>query len=64
LSPAWPTLAGQHEDYLVHAMNQYRDGTRTDPVMSPMVAALTDDDVLLLARYYSRLPGLETTELN
>ena len=63
LSPMWPTLAGQHEDYLVHALNQYRDGTRTDPVMSPMVAALTEDDVLLLARYYSRLTGLETTEI-
>jgi cytochrome c553 len=63
LSPTWPTLAGQHEDYLVHALNQYRDGTRTDPVMSPMVAALSEDDVLLLARYYSRLSGLETTEL-
>ncbi len=63
LSPTWPTLAGQHEDYLVHAMNQYRDGTRTDPVMSPMAAALTEDDVLLLARFYSRLSGLETTEI-
>jgi cytochrome c553 len=62
LSPTWPTLAGQHEDYLVHAMNQYRDGTRKDPVMSPMAAPLTENDVLLLARFYSRLAGLETTE--
>jgi cytochrome c553 len=62
MSPTWPTLAGQHEDYLVHALNQYRDGTRTDPVMAPMAAALTDADVKLLARYYSRLDGLETTE--
>ena len=61
LSPAWPTLAGQHEDYLEHALNQYRDGTRKDPVMAPLVAALTDEDVELLARYYSRLDGLETT---
>jgi cytochrome c553 len=62
MSPTWPTLAGQHEDYLEHALNQYRDGTRTDSVMAPMAAALTDDDVALLARYYSRLDGLETTE--
>ena len=61
LSPSWPTLAGQHEDYLEHALNQYRDGTRKDPVMAPLVAALTDEDVELLARYYSRLSGLETT---
>lgn len=62
LSPTWPTLAGQHEDYLVHALNQYRDGTRKDPVMAPLVAALTDSEVKLLAKYYSRLDGLETSK--
>jgi cytochrome c553 len=61
LSPAWPTLAGQHQDYLVHALNEYRDGSRKDPVMAPMAATLTDDDVALIAKYYSRLDGLETT---
>lgn len=63
LSPIWPTIAGQHEDYMVHALNQYRDGVRTDPVMSSMAAALTDEDVLALARYYSRLSGLQTTTI-
>lgn len=62
VSPTWPTLAGQHEDYLLHALNQYRDGTRKDPVMAPMAAMLSDDDVKLVAKYYSRLDGLETTE--
>lgn len=61
VSPTWPTLAGQHEDYLVHALNQYRDGTRTDTVMSQMAAALSDDDVELLANFFARLEGLETT---
>ena len=61
LSPTWPTLAGQHKDYLVHALKQYRDGTRGDPVMGPMAAALTDRDIKLLAGYYSSLEGLETT---
>ena len=61
VSPTWPTLAGQHEDYLLHALNQYRDGTRTDTVMSQMAAALSDDDVELLADYFSHLEGLETT---
>lgn len=62
LSPSWPTLAGQHEDYLVHALNQYRDGSRKDPVMVPMAATLTDDLVLQLAKYFAGLEGLETTE--
>ena len=60
-SPVWPTIAGQHEDYLVHALNQYRDGTRKDAVMAPMAAPLTDEDVVVLARYFAALEGLQTT---
>jgi cytochrome c553 len=61
VSPNWPTLAGQHQDYLRHALNQYRDGTRKNAVMAQMAAPLTDDDVAVLVRYYSGLEGLETT---
>ncbi|MGI9224962.1 MAG: c-type cytochrome [Woeseiaceae bacterium] len=61
MSPTWPTLAGQHEDYLLHALDQYRDGTRNDPVMSQMAAALSDEDVKLLAKFFAGLKGLETT---
>ena len=61
VSPTWPTLAGQHQDYLKHALNQYRDGTRKNAVMAQMAAPLTDEDVKVLARYYSGLEGLETT---
>ena len=61
VSPNWPTLAGQHQDYLEHALNQYRDGTRRNAVMAQMAAPLTDADVKLLARYYASLEGLETT---
>lgn len=63
LSPSWPTLAGQHEDYLVHALNQYRNGNRQDPVMESLVSTLSDDTVALLAKYFSSLEGLRTTEV-
>ncbi len=63
LSPAWPTLAGQHEDYLVHALNQYRDGSRTDVVMASLAAGLSDETVALLAAYFASLEGLETSEV-
>jgi cytochrome c553 len=63
VSPAWPTLAGQQESYLVHALNQYRNGERTDPVMIQMAAPLTDEDVRILAAYYADLDGLETIEV-
>lgn len=58
----WPTLAGQHESYLVRALNQYRDGTRGEVVMSAQAALIADEDVELLARYFAGLSGLETTK--
>lgn len=61
LSPTWPTLAGQHEDYIVHALGQYRDGTRTNAVMAAFATTLTDANIALLARYYASLDGLETS---
>ncbi len=61
VNAAWPTLAGQHEDYLFNALNQYRDGTRKDPIMSAQAALIAEEDVAKLARYFSRLEGLETT---
>ena len=61
ITPAWPTLAGQHEDYLKHALGQYRDGTRVNAVMQAQAAMIAEADVAMLARYFSRLDGLETT---
>lgn len=60
-SPAWPTLAGQHEDYLVHALKQYRSGERRNAVMMPMASGLSDADIARLAAFYAGLRGLETT---
>ena len=62
VNAAWPTLAGQHEDYLAQALQQYRDGTRVDPVMGAQAALVAEEDVARLARYFSRLEGLETTK--
>ena len=57
----WPTLAGQHEDYLVHAIRQYKAGARKDPVMSAQAAMIAEEDIPLLAAYFASLEGLETT---
>ena len=57
----WPTLAGQHEDYLLRALTGYRDGSRSDPVMSGQAALIAEDDVEVLAKYFASLEGLETT---
>lgn len=57
----WPTLAGQHEDYLLQALKGYRDGSRGDPVMSAQAALIAEEDVAILAKYFAGLEGLETT---
>lgn len=61
VSALWPTLAGQHEDYIAQALHKYRDGTRRDPVMTAQANLIAEEDVALLARYFASLDGLETT---
>ena len=62
INAVWPTLAGQWEDYLLNALKQYRDGTRTDPVMTAQAALIAEEDLAKLAMYFSSLDGLETTK--
>ena len=54
-NPMWPNLAGQKDAYLVKQMKAFRDGTRNDPMMSPMAKPLSDADIDNLAAYYSSL---------
>ena len=61
VQPTWPTLAGQYESYLEHSLTQYRSGARTNALMMPQAANLTDADIKALAAYYADLEGLETT---
>lgn len=58
--PQPPTLAGQYEDYLRHALREYRDGTRSGNVMAAFAAPLSDDDIDSLARFYAMQDGLHT----
>lgn len=54
-NPSVPNLAGQQESYLIMQLRAFRDGSRSDPVMTPMVARLSDDHIEALAAYYSNL---------
>ncbi|MCK5667991.1 MAG: cytochrome c [Gammaproteobacteria bacterium] len=51
----WPNLAGQKPGYLTKQMKAFRDGDRKDPMMSPMAAPLTDEDIANLTAYFSSL---------
>ncbi len=49
----WPNLAGQKAAYLVDQITAFRDGERSDPLMAPVVAQLTDSEIANLASYYA-----------
>ena len=51
----WPNLAGQKEGYLKAQLKAFRDGQRSNPMMAPMAAPLSDADIDDLAAYYSSL---------
>ncbi len=50
-----PRIAGQREDYLVHAMKAYRADTRvgTDTNMNGIVRQTSDDDINAMAHYFA-----------
>jgi len=54
----FPKLAGQHRDYLYHALKAYKSGKRKNPIMAEQVKALSDKDMQDLAMYFSKQKGL------
>lgn len=54
----FPKLAGQHADYLLHTLKEYKSGKRKNPIMQGQVAALSLQDMRDLAAYFSKQNGL------
>lgn len=61
--PNFPKIAGQREDYLYQSLMDYKSGARNNPIMLGIVAALSDEDMKDLARYFSKQPGLGTVSV-
>jgi cytochrome c553 len=59
VSPDFPNLAGQHEDYIVASLTHYKNGKRKNPIMVAQAANLTPKDILDLAAHFSKLEGLQ-----
>jgi cytochrome c553 len=62
IDPSYPKLAGQHEDYLVAALNAYKRGAngtngRGNAIMGAQVKPLSREDVQNIAAYLHSLPG-------
>jgi len=57
ISPDYPRLAGQHQDYLARALTDYKSGARKNPIMGAQAGALSKQDIEDLAAYISNLKG-------
>ncbi|GHF88932.1 c-type cytochrome [Thalassotalea marina] len=53
--PMYPNLAGQKEQYILKQLKDFKSGARKDPVMAPMAAPLSEEDMKNLAAYYASL---------
>ncbi len=62
VGPEYPNLAGQHADYLVQALRDYKSGKRKNAIMSGIVGALADKDIESIAAFYASQTGLCDTK--
>jgi cytochrome c553 len=61
IAPMYPSLAGQHQDYLVRALEEYQNGGRKNPIMRGFATSLKAADMAEIAAYFSALtPALKT----
>lgn len=54
-TPDAPNLAGDPQAYLAKALNEFRDGTRRNEMMSIVAKQLSDQDIADLAAYYAAI---------
>jgi cytochrome c553 len=57
----YPTLSGQHADYLEHSLTAYRTGARKNGIMAPFASQLKPEEIKQVAEYYAaQKPALQT----
>ena len=65
-SDMFPKLAGQGEAYLVKQLIEFKSGVRSNAIMAPMAAGLSEQDMADIAAYYSSqtiTPGAVSEDL-
>jgi cytochrome c553 len=62
VNPVWPNLAGQHETYIKRQLAAFKGGTRTDPLMTPMAAPLSEEDMADLGAFFATQKPTGTLE--
>ena len=64
-TPANPILQGQHPEYLVKQLIEFKSGKRKNAIMQGMAAALSEDDMRHIAAFYASKkpkPGFATNK--
>jgi cytochrome c553 len=51
--PEYPVLAGQSWRYVYIQLKDFKEGRRAHPLMTPMVANLSRDDMIALGNYFA-----------
>ena len=52
-SPANPIIQGQHSEYLVKQLAEFKAGKRDNPIMKGIASALSEDDMKNVAAFYA-----------
>jgi len=47
-----PKLGGQHPEYIIAALTEYKEGKRSHPTMQGIAKSLSEQDMADLAAYY------------
>jgi len=53
VTPDWPSLAGQHPEYIARQLKAFKTGERKSVTMMPFAQMLSDEDVADVAAYFS-----------
>jgi cytochrome c553 len=57
LQPEYPILAGQHADYLLKALHDYKNKARKNVIMQAQVQSLSEQDMHDVAEYFAAQQG-------
>ena len=54
VNPEWPNLAGQNAAYIREQLASFKSKTRNNPIMQPIVDALSEQDMADVAAFFSQ----------
>jgi cytochrome c553 len=61
VNPVWPSIAGQHASYIQNALQAFKDGSRSDMLMSAQAMSLSAEDAADLAAYFAAQKAIKRT---